>query len=272
MTYSSAPVWIKPFGCPGGGAHLGGKAWFFGSSRRNASSWCPLLCQWNSHHAWQDWCSCQMQLHSLLGLVNYYSKFVPNLPTLLHPFNHRLKADVKWRWTPDGALACMLKHQQPCWGTTVGHSVWELKQIPIQSWHDLRPGAVLSHTFPDGPEWPVTFLIVVDTHSEWPGVITISSNTSQCTISEMRSLFSRYGLPEHTSFPHLPRWGRVACYISHCSRHTWSGQKSSPSLAIPHNVPSARCIPSSLAMVCLSNLCQTKASNLPLNNSLSSWR
>ena len=40
------------------------------------------------------------------------------------------------------------------------------------------------------------FLIVVDTHSKWPEVITMSSNTSQCTISELRSLFFRYGLPE----------------------------------------------------------------------------
>ena len=31
------------------------------------------------------------QLRSFLGLVNYYSKFIPNLATLLHPLNALLK-------------------------------------------------------------------------------------------------------------------------------------------------------------------------------------
>ena len=39
------------------------------------------------------------QLRSFLGLLNYYSKFVPNLATVLHPLNQLLKHDVKWRWT-----------------------------------------------------------------------------------------------------------------------------------------------------------------------------
>ena len=47
-----------------------------------------------------------------------------------------------------------------------------------------------------GPFLGRTFLIVVDAHSKWPEVITMSSTTSLSTIEVMRSLFSRYGLPE----------------------------------------------------------------------------
>ena len=36
------------------------------------------------------------QLRSLLGLVNYYGKFVPNLAALLHPLNQLLQKGVKW--------------------------------------------------------------------------------------------------------------------------------------------------------------------------------
>ena len=33
----------------------------------------------------------QRELHSFLGLVHYYGKFIPNLATLLHPLNELLK-------------------------------------------------------------------------------------------------------------------------------------------------------------------------------------
>ena len=39
------------------------------------------------------------QLRSLLWLVNYYGKFVPNLAALLHPLNQLLQKGVKWHWS-----------------------------------------------------------------------------------------------------------------------------------------------------------------------------
>lgn len=39
-------------------------------------------------------------------------------------------------------------------------------------------------------------LVVVDAHSKWPEVVMMPSTTSQLTIDVLRSLFSRYGLPE----------------------------------------------------------------------------
>ena len=39
------------------------------------------------------------QLRALLGLINYYGKFIPNLATVIHPLNHLLKKNVKWEWS-----------------------------------------------------------------------------------------------------------------------------------------------------------------------------
>ena len=40
------------------------------------------------------------------------------------------------------------------------------------------------------------FFIAVDAHSKWPEVVMMSSTTSQLTIDVLRSILSRYGLPE----------------------------------------------------------------------------
>ena len=38
------------------------------------------------------------QLKAYLGLINYYSKFMPNLATLLNPLYFLLRSSTKWRW------------------------------------------------------------------------------------------------------------------------------------------------------------------------------
>ena len=38
------------------------------------------------------------ELQSLLGAVQYYAKFVPNLSTVLHSLHDRLKVGVEWSW------------------------------------------------------------------------------------------------------------------------------------------------------------------------------
>ena len=47
-----------------------------------------------------------------------------------------------------------------------------------------------------GPFQGKMFFIIVDAHSKWPEVITMSSTTSQHTIEALRSVFSRFGLPD----------------------------------------------------------------------------
>ena len=38
------------------------------------------------------------QLRSFLGMLSYYSKFLPSLSTILQPLYCLLKKDVKWKW------------------------------------------------------------------------------------------------------------------------------------------------------------------------------
>ena len=45
------------------------------------------------------------QLKSLLGLVNYYGKFLPNLATTLAPLYKLLRQGVKWQWGPEEETA-----------------------------------------------------------------------------------------------------------------------------------------------------------------------
>ena len=39
------------------------------------------------------------ELHSFLGLLNYYAKFISNLSSILHPLNNLLRANQRWVWT-----------------------------------------------------------------------------------------------------------------------------------------------------------------------------
>ena len=36
---------------------------------------------------------------AFLGLVNYYSNFIPKMHTLRAPLNQLLKKDTKWNWS-----------------------------------------------------------------------------------------------------------------------------------------------------------------------------
>ena len=45
------------------------------------------------------------ELRSFLGLLNYYSKFIPDLATVLNPLNKLLKHQVKWQWSKECEIA-----------------------------------------------------------------------------------------------------------------------------------------------------------------------
>ena len=48
------------------------------------------------------------QLRSLLGLVNYYAKFLPNLSTVLSPLHGLLNKGTKWHWTKEHDAPCSI--------------------------------------------------------------------------------------------------------------------------------------------------------------------
>nr|CAX83703.1 Gag-Pol polyprotein [Schistosoma japonicum] len=91
-------------------------------------------------------------LRSFLGLVSYYSAFVPSMHVIRSPLNHLLHKDVTWNWTPDCEAAfnklkslissrLLLTHYDP--------------SMPIIVAADASSsglGAVISHQFPDSSE------------------------------------------------------------------------------------------------------------------------
>ena len=67
---------------------------------------------------------------------------------------------------------------------------------PLHPW--VWPDAPWKRVHVDfaGPFLGKMFFILVDTHSKWPEVVMMSSTTSLRTIEALRSIFSRFGLPE----------------------------------------------------------------------------
>ena len=97
------------------------------------------------------------QLKAYLGLLTYYSKFLPNMATTLSPLYHLLHNNVKWQWTSTEAKAfreskdlltsnSLLVHYNPS------------QQLTLMC--DASPygvGAVLSQIDEQGVERPVAY-------------------------------------------------------------------------------------------------------------------
>ncbi|MCG8032935.1 MAG: DDE-type integrase/transposase/recombinase [Candidatus Thiodiazotropha taylori] len=97
------------------------------------------------------------QLRSLLGLVNYYNRYLPNLSTVIKPLNELLGKNRKWFWSDSCQKAFenvkklitsepVLTHYDP--------------NAPVRLACDASPyglGAVLSHVLADGSEKPIAF-------------------------------------------------------------------------------------------------------------------
>ena len=60
-----------------------------------------------------------------------------------------------------------------------------------------------------GPFQREMFFIIIDAHSKWPEVITMSSTTSGYTIEALRSVFSRFGLPDQLVSDNGPQFTSV---------------------------------------------------------------
>ena len=67
---------------------------------------------------------------------------------------------------------------------------------PLNPW--LWPSRPWSRIHIDfaGPLYGRMYLVVIDAHSKWPEVFSMSSTTTEHTIDALRQLFSRYGLPD----------------------------------------------------------------------------
>ena len=97
------------------------------------------------------------QLKAYLGLLSYYNRFLPHLPTVLAPLYKLLHKGVKWHWTPEMSTA--FQHSKELLSSddvlTHFHSNKELILACDASQYGI--GAVLAHLFPDGSERPIAF-------------------------------------------------------------------------------------------------------------------
>ena len=96
-------------------------------------------------------------LQQLRGLLNYYSKFIPNLTTMTKPLNHLLNIDVKWKWRADCAEAFVATKNVLVSSKVLVH--YDPK-LPISLAGDASAyglGAVISRTLPDRSERPIAY-------------------------------------------------------------------------------------------------------------------
>ena len=96
-------------------------------------------------------------LKSYLGLLSYYSRFLPNLSTTLAPLYLLLKDGVRWQWTLDQAAAFEESKKLLQKSSFLVHFDPTLKIILACDASAYGIGAVLSHQMPVGSEKPVGF-------------------------------------------------------------------------------------------------------------------
>ncbi|XP_051982289.1 uncharacterized protein K02A2.6 [Xyrauchen texanus] len=63
---------------------------------------------------------------------------------------------------------------------------WDFPEVPWQRIHIDFAGPLENHMF----------LVIVDAHSKWPEVAVMHNTSSEKTIEELRTVFSRFGLPQ----------------------------------------------------------------------------
>ena len=98
------------------------------------------------------------QVKAFLGLVSYYSRFVPNLSTVAHPLNQLLRKNVWFKWS--------LEYERPF--NAIKNEITSDKvltrfnpKLPLVLAMDDSPygiSAVLSHTMSDDSEEPIAFV------------------------------------------------------------------------------------------------------------------
>ena len=97
------------------------------------------------------------QLHSFLGLVNYYNRFLPNVSIVLHPLHQLLGESREWQWSE----RCELAFTEAKGMITSEQVLMRYDPaLPVRLACDASPtgiSAVLSSVNPCGSETPVAF-------------------------------------------------------------------------------------------------------------------
>ena len=97
------------------------------------------------------------QVRSLLGLVNYYYQFLPDLSTVLQPLNQLLEKNHKWSWTKESEKSFQKIKRMMISDEVLTHYDVNLPVKLACGASQYGIGAVLSHTMRDGLERPIAY-------------------------------------------------------------------------------------------------------------------
>ena len=98
------------------------------------------------------------ELKSYIGLLTYYSRFLPNLSTTLAPLYKLLKHSVKWQWSDEQEKSFKESKQSLLSSQLLVHFDPSLNIRLACDASAYGIGAVLSHEMPDGSEKPIGFV------------------------------------------------------------------------------------------------------------------
>ena len=97
------------------------------------------------------------ELKSYLGLLTYYTKFLPNLSTELAPLYRLLRRQEAWKWSAEQQKAFENSKELMMSSQLFVHFDPKLEIRLACDASAYGIGAVLSHKMPDGSEQPVEF-------------------------------------------------------------------------------------------------------------------
>ena len=97
------------------------------------------------------------ELQSFLGLVTFYSKFIPNLATIAHPLYNLLRKDSTWKWTNQCRTAIESIKAEVISPRFLTHFNPNLPVKLVCDASSIGIGAVLAHVMPNGDERPIAF-------------------------------------------------------------------------------------------------------------------
>lgn len=97
------------------------------------------------------------ELRSYLGLLTYYSKFLPNMAEVLAPLYKLLRKEIRWRWTGTEEKAFCASKDLLTSSALLVHFNPELELILMCDASSYGVGAVLAHRMPDGSERPIGY-------------------------------------------------------------------------------------------------------------------
>ncbi len=112
------------------------------------------------------------ELKAYLGLITYYSKFLPNMATVLALLYNLLHKNVNWRWSANENNAFLASKKLLTSSDLLVHFNPDLDILLMCDASSYGIGAVLAHRMPDGSERPI-------------GYVSRSLTKSQCNYSQI---------------------------------------------------------------------------------------